>query len=62
MCYMFRPILLKEQKIMDQSELRAHLEEGETDENENLLIYHPHCSVRCFSLSSALSISTTWMV
>ncbi len=42
---MHRPILLSEQTIYDTDEIRRHINEGDTDENENLLLYHPGCEV-----------------
>ena len=40
-----RPILLSDQNLYDYEQLRQHLDEGDVDENENLLIYHPMCEV-----------------
>ena len=42
-CVLYRPLLLQEQTIFTQEQFRLHLEEGESDESENLLIYHPLC-------------------
>lgn len=44
-CLQHRPILLCEQTVYDWEGLRQHLVEGEIDENENLLVYHPLCDV-----------------
>jgi hypothetical protein len=42
-CVLYRPLLLQEQTIFTHDQFRLHLEEGESDESENLLIYHPLC-------------------
>ncbi len=37
--------LLKDNITYDREQLAHHLEEGDTDHNENLTIYHPFCQV-----------------
>jgi hypothetical protein len=44
-CVDHRPILLSEQILYDFEQLKQHMEDGDRDENENLLIYHPYCEV-----------------
>lgn len=42
-CVENRPILLSEQILYDFDQLKQHMDDGDRDENENLLIYHPYC-------------------
>lgn len=37
--------LLKDNITYDREQLEHHLEDGDTDHNENLIIYHPLCQV-----------------
>lgn len=57
-CLVHRPILLSEQKTFYLDGLHRHMNEGDTDENENLILFHPYCEVRISNPSSADSIST----
>ena len=45
-CLVYRPTLLSEQAVFDRIGLDKHMTQGEFDENENLLVFHPHCEVR----------------
>jgi hypothetical protein len=38
-------VLLSDQELYDLEQLRQHLEEGDLDQNENLIVFHPMCEV-----------------